>query len=137
MIQEIKTDKFEGLLVKVPDGSYGFRISYGSYVVLSWKHKTQGSGAYRITDNTSEKWHIIGNPFELTDELLAILPETYTGRRYSQWMDILKSLLVYKENPYQYPIIHDFSSEKKYKEQHLKWQQTEERTGNWVLLQKL
>lgn len=159
MTQEIKTEKFEGLLVKVPEAdAYGFRISYGSYVVLSWKHKSKSSDSYRITDNTSEKWKIIGNPFELSEEeCISILGDQhynevlgyylpvfgYWGYKYYKTAiealnTLLKSLQVYKENPYGNLFMRDEDAGS-YKETELypRWKIAQERTGSWILIQKI
>lgn len=141
MTQEIKTKKFEGLLVKVPDEAHAPTISKDGW--LYWE--INGSRNTGQEELPYGQWKLIGNPFELSDELLAIiLPDTFEKRRFSHWIDILSSLQVYKENPYGDKPEFVFNENGKspiefarFEADMFKWQEKEERTGNWILIEKI
>jgi len=137
MTQEIKTDKFEGLLVKVPEGQVEiFEYGFSSYHLC-------------ITENKDiqlpvGQWKLIGNPFELSDwQWKGIVPTQFTGGAYnysnyphlSAGLSLLRSLQVYKENPFKNGEPSTINHEVWYSKQ--EWQEAEKRTGNWVLIQKI
>lgn len=156
MTQEIKIDKFEGVLVKVPEGNQHCSVELYGDDELVMINKMYGGydGLCALPDG---KWKLIGNPFELREEQWQNIVDfkvktgfykaysTDLGFIYNSALDsgysLLKSMQVFNINPY--------GDEPKFKEcicsdcvsdnemYQYDWEEAEERTGNWILLEKL
>jgi len=184
MTQEIKTEKFEGLLVKVPEATIRSTV-YMGYLIHKCHNIENGVTDEQLNDYSkltkylkthkpekdykesaiklpSGQWKLIGNPFEWSDyqwkDIVDIAKsggfidcfkdyekEGYMfGLPLQSGLSLLKSLQVHKENPYgsmpefvfknygKSPI--EFS---RFELDMCEWQAAEERTGNWVLIQKI
>lgn len=158
MTKEIKTEKFEGLVVLVPDDATDFRIDYASYVVLSWSNET-GSDAFRL-DNC--RYKILGKATELTEEQCAdIMPGEDIGllgmvfKNYinpsdpfcdakQSFKSFMHSLECYSVNPYgEKPefVFGEYGKSpiefNRFELDMFKWQEAQSNTGTWLILKKL
>lgn len=164
MTQEIKTEKFEGLLVKYPDNTSDLVYPKIGMVDLYFH---LNNGEYESVAIPQGKWKLLGNPFELSEaycQLIVPLIKRVYGRSYYDYTvvypngtfdyvgtakqsfnSLLKSLQVYKENPYGKPDINtekyfpisDDEKDTLFMNDWDKWEEAEERTGNWIILEKL
>jgi hypothetical protein len=143
MIKEIKTEKFEGLAVLVPERAHNFSTavdSKGKYLNFFIGQYYDGGddlgGELKLTDDSSMKTRILGKATELTKaNLELILPDTFAKRRSSHFQDILKALWCYSINPFgERPInsmFHDMRIRQRI------WDRAQANTGTWLILQKL
>jgi len=164
MTQEIKTEKFEGLLVKVPDDTIRSTV-YMGYLIHKCHNFENGITDEQLADyskltkylknHNPEKdykevavklpdgqWKLIGNPFELReDQVLQIIPRMKdSGYPFEiedwdeSWLNTLDMLKVYEVNPYTHP---SKLSPVGYNKNKQLWKDAQERTANWVLIQKI
>ena len=156
MIKEIKTEKFEGLAVLVPDGAHGYFYSVDS----KGKYLTSNSGTFdndgddegfeiKISDDSRRTFKILGKATELTEEQLKlIIPDTFRRRRFSHFQDILEAQGCYSVNPYAGIFRPHLSTPEKgnlgeiiagviYNDVKQLFLEAEANTGTWLILQKL
>lgn len=99
MIKEIKTEKFQGLALLVPDGSHNFSTavdSTGKYLqFFIGQYDDDGDdlgGELKLTENPYLKLKILGKATELTEEqCMLIVPENLNGYREECYPDFTPS----------------------------------------------
>lgn len=129
MIKEIKTDRFEGVALLIPDGKTD--ISVKDIVKM-----LNSMDSYHPDD----RWIVFDKATELKNtHLEMILPDTFSGRRYSHFQDILKSMECYSVNPYgeepkDIPDLGAFTQA--IRKKHQQWKKAQETTGTWIILKK-
>lgn len=152
MIKEIKTEKFEGLAVLVPDDAYDFTNNLASHQIdyvqdINFNESVlKMSGCILLKNHWNEPIQILGKATELTEEQLElILPNTHPYRRPSHFYEILKANECYTVNPYGKDkglyIVHHLgdaaTAAKIILAYQKKWDEAEATTGTWIILQKL
>lgn len=164
MIKEIKTDRFEGLAVLVPEGL----ISIDMYSAVSGNYiSCSNSTSIKIPNG---KWHLVGNAKDFTEENAFLVVESFIKRvnipqRHQGYMDstqylnyysdlkfedsfssaiesfesLMQSMGCYSVNPYgeepkDIPDLGAFTQA--VRKQHQQWKKAQETTGTWIILKK-
>lgn len=141
MIIEFNTGKTDIVLVKVAEDAKNFELSHwnyqkqdytDAYTLIYDSNKFEGKKGDRPHAHLpSGDWQIVGNPFELSDfEWSKILPHFRSGRQ----IELLEELKVYRVNPFKHPIYLGTTGADSYNEMIHKYDQSEERTGPYILL---
>ena len=121
MIKEIKTEKFEGLAVLVPDGAYDYRIMYHNL----FGYRLPGEGNRCFTLPVGNDYQIIGKATELTEEQCQrIMPLPAISAKYG--------------DPYQYcPAKDSFNTLLYELGCYVLGENNKPPAGTWLILQKL
>jgi len=154
MIKEIKTDKFEGLALLVPDNTSNYRLM--DSVSLFSGDSSICKLPYRCK--------ILGKSTELTEEQCAEIVEMFSmekrinGKKTyvsynsmglhltakESFESLMQSLQCYSVNPYGenkpfYSGQSDYDDPygNKGRKEHEQWQQAQANTGTWVILKKI
>lgn len=146
MIIQHNTGKAELCFVKLPESKSGIEVTiHGNERFLNvW-----GVEDIKLP---SGNWQIVGNPFEITIEVIRdIVPEMRDSEYPFEvqditdtWKDLLDKWRIYHTNPYnedRMSIEFHYNDGKASKKDldgiHDKWEDAQERTGSFILLKKI
>lgn len=145
-LQEIKTSKFDGFGVLVPEDSQHYWINENDmFLNIRYSFKNSNyKGSELVAAEKANKYKIIGISSELTEEQAKeIVDETnefginmFTDGRFSfvtaleSFNSLMQSLEMYSDNPlgnnpYKMDVVQS------------EWQQAQQRTGRWLIIKKL